>query len=63
MLFHILKCFLLENDRKIMVPSFWDRTIPIIVNNFPMNKFTLTDTEKTELVNAGSKYVKKFFGK
>lgn len=56
-----INMFLLENDRHVMVPSFWDRTIVIITKNYPLNKFDLENKEKLELIEAGRKYTDVFF--
>lgn len=58
-----INTFLTENDRRVMTPSFWVRTIMIITPNYPLSKFDLTDKEKEELVTIGKNYVNEFFTK
>lgn len=53
--------FLVENDRRIMTPSFWLRTIIIVTPDYPLTKSDMSDKEKDKLVSLGSKYVKDFF--
>lgn len=56
-----INMFLTENDRRIMTPSFWIRTIIIITPNYPLTKFNINDQEKQLLINAGRKYTNEFF--
>ena len=53
--------FLTENDRRMMTPSFWIRSIIIVTPNYPLTKMSLTDTEKEDLITRGSKAVNDFF--
>jgi len=53
--------FLTENDRRIMTPSFWIRTIVIVTPNYPLTKFNIDDQEKQQLIDAGRKYAGDFF--
>jgi len=53
--------FLIENDRHMMSPSFWDRTIVIVTPNYPINKFDITVKEKDELIEIGRQYTDAFF--
>lgn len=50
-----------ENERKILTPSYWKRTINIITANIPLTKFKLTKTEKENLIKNGKDYTAKFF--
>ena len=53
--------FLIENDRHIMVPSFWDRTIIIVTPAYPLNKFDITVKEKEDLIEVGRQCTRVFF--
>ena len=56
-----INMFLVENERRIMSPSYWLRSIIIITQDFPINKSTLTVEEKEELINSGEKFTMEFF--
>ena len=56
-----INTFLIENDRRIMTPSFWIRSIIIITPNFPISKFDINDEEKRQLLSVGEKYTSEFF--
>jgi len=56
-----ISTFLIENERRLMIPSFWIRSIIIITPNYPITQFTVTSEEKTELITAGKKYTREFF--
>ena len=56
-----LNLFLKENDRRMMTPSYWKRTINIITPDIPLTKFDLSDKEKYELVDRGKEYTEYFF--
>ena len=53
--------FLTENERRIMTPSFWLRTIIIVTPNYPLIKTSITDNERNKLIETGKKYVVDFF--
>jgi len=53
--------FLVENDRRIMTPSFWMRTVFIDTPNYPLTKFSITDDEMTQLIESGKQCTNKFF--
>ena len=53
--------FLTENDRRIMTPLFWKRSIIIITPNYPITKYDITTEEKTLMINIGKKYTLEFF--
>jgi len=59
----IVNTILIDNERKNMTPSYWERSIIVITPNYPISKFTLTTEEKDELINAGKQYTAKFFDK
>lgn len=56
-----INMFLTENDRHVMTPSFWNRTIIIVTPNYPLNKFDITDQEKQDLIKIGNDYTNEFF--
>jgi len=56
-----LDLFLKENDRRMMTPSYWKRTINIITPDIPLTKFNLSDKEKNELIDRGREYTRYFF--
>lgn len=56
-----INTFLAENDRRVMTPSYWIRTIMLIAPNYPLTKFNLTTKEKEELVCIGKNSVNEFF--
>lgn len=53
--------FLTENDRRIMTPLFWKRSIIIITPDYPITKFDITAEEKNQMINIGKKYTLDFF--
>ena len=55
--------FLTENDRRMMIPSYWTRSIIIIVPNYPISKFNISDNEKKIMFEAGKKYTIEYFSK
>lgn len=56
-----INMFLTSNERRIMTPSFWLRTIILITPNYPLSKFNITLKEKEELIEIGKKSVAEFF--
>lgn len=52
--------FLLNNEKEIMTPNNWLRTIVIITPDYPLTKSSLTQQEKEELIECGIKYCNKF---
>lgn len=56
-----INIFLTENERRIMTPSYWYRTISIITPNYPLTDFTLTDNQIKKLMDAGHDYTNGFF--
>lgn len=56
-----INLFLTENERRIMTPSYWLRTINVVVKPIPLTQFDLSDEEKNELVGNGKKFVEIFF--
>ena len=61
--FSYIDAFLSENDRRIMTPSFWLRSIIIVTPDYSLTKFNLTDKEKADLIEIGKRYVDNFFTK
>jgi hypothetical protein len=59
--FSFIETFLIDNERRVMTPSFWKRSIMIITPDYPLSKFTLTTQEKENLINLGEQYVIEFF--
>lgn len=59
--YSFINTFLTENERRIMTPSFWLRSIILITPNYPLNKFDLTDDQKVQLIDIGKKGVCNFF--
>lgn len=53
--------FLVENERRIMTPSFWTRTIFINTPDYALTKFKITDEEMEELIISGKKCTRNFF--
>ena len=53
--------FLTENERRVMTPSYWHRTINLITPSYPLTHFTLTQNQKDYLIKLGSVFVQKFF--
>jgi NTE family protein len=53
--------FLAENDRKTYLKENWSRTVFIITKSYPLTQFSLTEEQKTELIEAGRQYVIKYF--
>lgn len=56
-----INVFMTENERRVMTPSFWLRTIIIVTPVFPLSQFTLSDSEKRDLIDIGRKSVRDFF--
>ena len=52
---------LIENDRRVITPSFWERSVTIITPNYSPSKYMLTDEEKDELIELGKQSTIKFF--
>ena len=59
--FSFVNTFLTENERRIMTPSFWLRTIILITPTYSLTKFDLTNEQKKQLVDIGSNSVNDFF--
>lgn len=56
-----INIFLTHNEKRIMTPSFWLRSIIIVTPNYSLTQIDLTDQQKQELVSLGSKYANQFF--
>lgn len=52
---------LTENEKRVMTPSYWQRTINILTPDFPLTNFNLTEKEKLDLIKRGEKSTIKFF--
>jgi predicted acylesterase/phospholipase RssA len=59
--YRFLDVFLTENERRIMVPSFWMRTIIIVTPDYPLTQYNLTQEQKDELIQLGKNYTTNFF--
>lgn len=59
----LMDTFLSENERRIMTPSYWIRSIILITPNYPITTFTLTSSQKDELITVGQNAVDIFFTK
>ncbi len=58
-----LNTFSYENDRRLMVPSYWQRTVSIVTPAYPLAQLALTQEQKEELVSMGVKYTESFLKK
>ncbi|QKF94320.1 patatin-like phospholipase [Fadolivirus algeromassiliense] len=56
-----INTFLNENDRRVMTPSFWIRSIILVTPEYALTDFELTDKEKEELICIGKNFVNEFF--
>lgn len=54
---------LADNQRKILLPSYWHRTININTPNYPGTKFNFTYEQKLGLVEDGQRAANDFFNK
>ncbi|ARF12352.1 patatin-like phospholipase [Klosneuvirus KNV1] len=61
--YSFVNTFLTENERRIMTPSFWLRSIILITPNYSLTTFDLTNEQKTQLVDIGMKGVNDYFVK
>lgn len=59
----MLNTFMIELERRIMTPSYFERTINIRTKDYDTFEFNLSDEQKAELVNSGEKEVRLFFKK
>lgn len=57
----MINIFLAENERRLMTPSYWYRTINIYVPNISLTNFDITLDQKKELIICGSNAVRDFF--
>jgi NTE family protein len=58
-----INTLLMENDRRIMIPSSWNRSIILVNPDYPLNKFELTEEEQEAMIEIGKKSVEVFFSK
>lgn len=56
-----IETFLAENERKVMIPSNYKRTINILTPNYPLNHFKLSKEDKDYLIKVGYSYTKNYF--
>ena len=56
-----LSTFLAENERRLMTPSYWLRTINVITPNYSITQFNITQEQRQELYTLGQRYVREFF--
>ena len=56
-----IETFLIENERKNMLPENKERTINIITKPYPLSKFNLTKEEKENLIKQGHEAVQNYF--
>lgn len=56
-----INIFLAENDRRIMTPGNFERTIHIITPYYPLTNFDLTDKEKEDLIDCGTRCAATYF--
>ena len=56
-----ISTFMMVNEKRHMVPSYWTRTINIKTPDYPITKFTLTLKEKNELYEMGIVNTQNFF--
>lgn len=57
----LIDTLLTENQRRILTPSFWTRTINIVTPQYPLSNFQLTNKNKDDLIDYGKKFTRKFF--
>lgn len=57
----LINIFMIDNERKMLVPSFWNRTINIITKKISLVNFKLTDEQKKNLLQDGRHYANEFF--
>jgi NTE family protein len=58
-----IETMLIENERRIMTPSFWDRTIVIVTPDFALTKSDVSEQEKIDLIECGKACAKSFLDK
>lgn len=58
---NLLSTFMTSNERHLMRPSYWLRTISISVPDIPITQFTIDDKIKQSLNNSGYDCAKSFF--
>jgi NTE family protein len=58
-----INTMLYENDRRMMTPSYWKRTVSIVTPAYPVTQVALTDAQKEELVAVGAKCTIEFLNK
>lgn len=54
---------LIDGDRRVMIPSFWLRSIIIITPNYSITKDNLTIEQEKQLIELGIQYTNDFFMK
>ena len=53
--------FMTENDRRVLTPGNFLRTVNIVTDYYPLTSFSLTDVQKQELMDAGVKFTEGYF--
>lgn len=57
----VVNCLVLQNERCVMTPSNWNRTIPIQTGDISPLEFSLTVEQKQYLLDQGRLATEKFF--
>lgn len=60
-MYQLVDTFLVDNDRKIMLPGNHLRTISIVTKSLPLSQFKLSEQEKQELIKNGEDACIDFF--
>ena len=55
--------FFSVSERKHMIPSYWERSVPIKIPNIPATQFNISSDTKRKLVKLGYSSMKKFLKK
>ena len=56
-----LNTIITGNERRYITPSFWNRTVGIRVPSIPLTQFSISTTQKKELIKCGYKSCKAWF--
>jgi NTE family protein len=57
----IIDTLMVENERRVMMPAFWLRTINITCPEYPSTNFNLNNKQKDELIEIGKKTLDQHF--
>jgi NTE family protein len=52
---------MLENQRRLITPTYWLRTVNIITENLSTTEFNLSEEQKNKLISTGEKSIEYFF--